>query len=228
MRLNEIEKELKVRSGPGLRASQKKALAVPGAEKLGSGFYGKTYTVPGDVEKVVKYSRLQGRSWDDDGYYRYVTGLRDAKRVSRNNPFLPQIYSVKRLKSPRGIPYLETVMEKLYSFDSLSDDQAKDVLEKLAGEHLSTEIKPFGNWKKTLVDVVKQFVVFPDNEVEVEDKTFYINNKEFINAVVILLKYSADFKPDIHGGNLMFRMTPTGPQLVLSDPLSKRGALQLP
>lgn len=231
--------ELAVRPGkPSLKAAKAAQADIPGASKLGSGAYGTAFAVPGDLETVTKVAQLSQDDWAGDGYYAYVETLRKLSRAAKSNPYLPQIFKARRYEAANGKPYLEVSMEKLTPFKALTADQARAVLEKLAQQHYPNNYLKglYKGWKNALASVLVRYFYEKGTPSSVVignhyrfgaegpysegGQEFKLADPQFHAAAKMIKILGAQFSMDIHKGNIMFRMTPTGPQIVFSDPLS--------
>ena len=231
--------ELVVRPGkPNLKTAKAAQADIPGARKLGSGAYGTAFAVPGDLETVTKIAQLSNDDWAEDGYYAYVETLRKLSRAAKSNPYLPQIFKARRYEAANGKPYLEVSMEKLTPFKALTADQARSVLEKLAESHYPNNYLKglYKGWKNALASVLARYFYWkgtpssvvigdyhrfgPEGPYSEGGKEFKLLDPQFHQAAKMIKILGTQFSIDMHKGNIMFRMTPTGPQMVFSDPLS--------
>lgn len=195
---------------------------------LGGGYFGQAFSMPGDIETVDKISRLNQNSWDMDGYYAYINAVKDI-RDETHNPFLPQIYNVKRVESTNN-SYLLVTIERLYDIKLLEADELRRVFENLIDrtipddevKHLPMVRLYVRDYNSNLTEAWIELIVYL-----LRDKLpdFKIQNPQLIEAMAIVKKLmSYGYTNDLHGSNIMIRRTKYGPQLVITDPLAFRNS----
>lgn len=233
MRLYELI-DKSVVSGPGIKQSYKSQADQPGSELLGKGVFGSVYTNPNDIETAVKISKLNQGNWDADGYYKFIEKVIDLKQET-HNPYLPQIYNVKRIQpTTKSDPYLIVEVEKLYPSASMSTEEAKLVFSKMIGRKITQqdidliqketgvdwktkEPKPI-KWQWAIRNVMQAYI--DDDDWGIWDN-FKIKDPQFVEALQIVRDLVNDgYTLDLHDENYMVRKTPYGNQIVLTDPLS--------
>lgn len=206
-------------------------------EHLGSGTFASAYTnpktIPHDVRKI---SKQQDRH-DIDGFFFYMQGLAD--NPDNTNPYFPRFREIKiythehdedpPFKDERKdrITY-SAQMERLYHLKEMSRTEEDAILAKMLGpdrvtpndvaqgtidQILKTTSRPFNG---RAMRVIKFLLNEPQ---KIKDD---IVDEDLINATSWLREFSrtSGLRFDIHHENIMYRKTPYGPQMVITDPYS--------
>lgn len=176
------------------------------AEEIGAGASGIAYRgeEPNTVNKTSYHAA------PDDGYIQFVKAI----QKHQNNPFFPRIYNAEINKE--GDMYALTMdMEKLvplkspkmiktapHIFSSLGLDWAK------YGD-LSDEKEAEWTYNRELWD----------NEKTVKTMQTNTTNPQFAEAIQVIVPLMKKFGSDLHLANFMVRLTGSGPQLVITDPV---------
>ncbi len=197
---------------------------------LGSGLYSDTIeheNEPGVVRKISK----KMIDVTKDGYFKFISTIVTNDRL-QSNPYLPKIYKIKIYKTvnvekKNRIEYFYVVqMEKLYPIEQLDSKEMEMITNK------ALHIKSTPNNKEkiraphdALVDTLYNalsYVRYQDDSVGHEsiDNTVNIKDPQLKQAILFVKKsIRISGGNDLHEGNLMFRRTSVGPQLVITDPL---------
>lgn len=151
MKLLEVIQRREVGSAEQLKqrlaATHKKA-AQHG--ELGKGEYGTVYHKPGAVPQAQKVSipthiHPQTRK-PMEGYLAWLEVVHD-----KHNPFFPQITNVEMFVSHDDMVAYAAKMEKLVSYDSLSEEQATSLVERYmfpVDEEVQRHIQEAAKWRK--------------------------------------------------------------------------------
>jgi hypothetical protein len=149
----------------------------------------------------------------DDAYYNYIKA---AKPYMKRNPYFPRVYDITLTKDSEG-----RIIPK-YSIEKLIDAEIGIV----GGAEGNL---PYNETNKAMLE---KLFVNPPKGGHVEDhlnkalkQNDFSNIKDelLINALTLITKVKESnpkFNYDLHGSNTRYRLGPTGPQLVLMDPLS--------
>lgn len=181
----------------------------PPAELLGKGRYSKvTAADPYSVDKTYKRKLHPSRV---DPYPVYVKTIVD-NNLADSNPYFPRFNRVTDGDKP------VYNMERLIPLSDISDETLIAVGEKSAhyskGELEQSKKFYNGDGARHLIQKLNR-AVHTGNFRELKDPLL-------IEAIEVIRKLFLDnpgFKPDLHTANVMIRLTSTGPQLVLTDPL---------
>lgn len=178
---------------------QNKSTQVLGTGLQGIALVTKT---PGAVRKIYGLDDL------NDPYYKFIELIRS----HQDNPFFPRIYKHKVYKDKplthgrnqwnmTGIVVLERLTPLL---DANLDERVW--------------LSLFHNIGLTYIRDPGDLSRFFKNRSRLAKTLTETNNKEFAEAVRVLLSMDRN-EFDLHDGNWMVRLTSTGPQLVIVDPV---------
>lgn len=198
---------------------QTAASAAQDQLKLGAGSYGTAYDTPKTptgMNIVTKIHRMFSPSQDG-----YVNFLKQLKRITADhpNPYLPQIYSVTvKDQGKESVAVVE--MEKLQPALSLSIQQIRNIFTKLGQGSLRGFELPNPGDDKSHVKHLKKLEEWVDEAV-MHPKEHQWLDPEFLEACELIHRLDKHDLGliDISLGNIMYRATPYGPQLVITDPL---------
>ncbi len=228
---------------PHQRLGQARVVRNPKVTHKGSGAFASTYQHqdrPEDVRKITKPQIVI------DGYHKYIELLKD--NPDFDNPYFPKIREITRY-SKKQADLIPDPTTKLYSRDSVHDDSDAVVLsvKKEALRHLdeltyAEAVSVFERWFGT--DWLKQLRKITDASVETlkswdrydlimtniirkisfdpESWRGALLDKDLYNAIYWLkntvAKDGVEF--DLGGNNVMYKRSPYGIQLVLTDPVA--------
>jgi hypothetical protein len=210
------------------------------AEELGQGSFASAFSSkkdPGTVRKVVSHViDLEG-----DAYFSYIKLISKNNRM-QSNRFFPRIFDIKVFKTPGdGDTTLYDYgidMERLWDWNKLTDEDAyiagkqlyhnfdrlmeldhiRGIPDSVSGRGLPKK-RPY---KRALLRLLRQ--TFSKHIKGKESKLIEIKDPQFKQAVMLIKgmqqKDRHGMFADIHDGNIMFRRTPQGVQLVLADPVA--------
>lgn len=178
--------------------------------KLGSGAFANVFLKQADYPSAVKLARFDQECPSKDGYYNYLEAI-----ISSDNPHLPKVMGAVLCKPRECNPYVKVELEPLVSIHELELDELVHILTTSFG--MSADCLEYVTFGYLVDELVTKFArgcrdCYHDTycwSAELRDVAVIINN----------LMY-AGFTLDIHEGNIMFRRTPYGVQLVITDPLS--------
>ena len=184
---------------------------------IGHGAYSTAVQTQRDPNNVLKISR--GTSdLNEDPYYLYLSRIASSERAV-TNPFIPRVYQVKVYETTDKVhPYFYIVkMEKLEKLETLSSVELIEMITTLTKARMTNRFKMMvGTYNAP--EALKayshdQLIVMLVDKVRREK----IKNPELQAAMDLAASTGMDF--DITRHNIMVRPTPTGPQLVLADPV---------
>lgn len=231
MKISEIEnikfepKTVKYKKNPLRGASLEKK----NIEKMGQGIT--SYVIskknkPHEVKRLTYSSRHPA----EDAYLAYLNLIIQ----NEGNPFFPKVYSLKVLRTKKDDYFYYIEMEKLHPLDTLNWKQLSALIEQNTGLSVSKYVNlkdilkkfPYIEDKKYLNDVVKSDILNTfvssmrqflggDNNVG----PFTESTKKALLQVRQMLETHDFLALDLHTGNMMYRNTPYGPQLVMTDPV---------
>ncbi|CAB4133542.1 hypothetical protein UFOVP257_264 [uncultured Caudovirales phage] len=198
---------------------------------LGAGAVAKVYPHETDPHMVVKKekSHKDKRSLDrfgihsrNDGFAYYVDA---ASPYMQSNPYLPRVYIKNTRQAKNGIVSYTYVIERLvdrFDSNSVTPELIDAIAEKiLVDPYFVVRATKFEKWSK-LTDYIDQ-AIRTNNYSTIKDKKL-IEAGNIVHEAISKFKNDwpqsdATIRIDLHSGNFMIRMTPVGPQLVITDPL---------
>lgn len=199
------------------RDGRRHVIKRKGTEHLGSGTFASAYHDPKQSPHEVRKVSKEMHERKIDGFYYYIKELEN--NPDNDNPYYPRFSAIKIYKKPEVKPKTWSTgayvtysaqMEKLYNIRELKASEKQYILSKLHGESTIDQT----DHNKSIVSIVRDQM---HGDGKATDPHF-IRAIEFINKVASEHSYLAD----IHDDNIMFRRTPYGPQLVITDPLGYR------
>ena len=166
------------------------------AEFIGGGAYADVHTDPDDPHMVYK------RTPHFDPYNQYLDWI-VTNKASQRNPFFPRVYEKRDTEHNRHLQ-----IEKLTSHKTLSSKELAVMSERLLGRSVET-FSEFADYIDEAAGINTKLID------ELKDPLF----KEALRAIAWLSNEHGS-SVDIHDDNVMIRRGPTGPQLVITDPLA--------
>jgi hypothetical protein len=186
-------------------------------DEIGRGQFSKVMPHPADPHMVRKQTfKPIGPSHKNkaDGFYDYVKILIDNHLM--DNIHFPKVYEVDTNTDSTNTKRHQYTIERLEDLSKLSREE----FEALVETHL---LRPARN-----VEVLAEIIAAACTSEY--DRRHYIRLDSLKDACTIIqhIDENNDFRADLHEGNMMFRRTPHGFQLVISDPfgLVKAKSLQ--
>lgn len=175
---------------------------------LVSGYYGAVYDRPKDVSGVVKVARAVRNEFHFDGYHAFVQ-----KILNTNNPYFPQLSELKSYQnSSTGEKFFTVRSEKLVPLGSIDNRLFPSIYQRITGKKLPS--RRTASPVMAIVDLISDAVDGQTNIVDIVDP-------QLRSAVRILAQMRrSGYTTDLHYDNVMCRMTPYGPQLVITDPFA--------
>ena len=181
-------------------------------KNLGNGSYARVFAHPRDPHMVMRVER-DFSSHEFNGYFRWFSLLGEK---AGHNPYLPRIYEIqgKQMseKRPNQWKFAYT-LEKLHDAEKLIgsgkiDKQniipiVDEVLNKAAAKTVKRSYPTYAMWENMAWNLY--------------DRRINSSNTLLLEAFALIDR--ANLRLDIHEKNIMLRLTPTGPQLVLTDPI---------
>lgn len=192
---------------------------------LGSGAFGTAYK--NDYERPTQIVKV-AKTYQENPYHDpYVHHAVHSMNNYMDNVHLPRVEKIRAVKTPTGNVHI-TKMEPLHNIDSLSREERDSMhrhafgysapsdthtdelnsnmfASKLSG-HMADHRLTDGASTKKLPEHMQKTIKY------LADAPNKMTTKHKLNSGLI--------NHDLHGGNVMARKTPTGPQLVVTDPFS--------
>jgi hypothetical protein len=217
--MNVVNKSIDLRSSPRHKI-------------MGKGANSFVYQDKEDTEKLNTVTRIgSAEDYDDMGYKTYIEFLQ-ARPKLRSNPYLPRIhgvtgkdgviqYDVERLhpfdtEKIASVEVLLAVAERAFVDSTVrrmrheaENNTEYDAIEDLRSDIVHNIRGLIGRGNGSNID---RMVMLKEN---VKDPMLI----QAIQVITYLLKYNQQRVNDVHQGNVMWRITGTMPQLVITDPL---------
>lgn len=183
-------------------------------EHLGTRTFSSAYVHkdrPQDVRKVSR--RVEAE--DIDGYFYYVKELET--NPDNDNPYFPRFRDITFYEDTEGGIVYSTSVERLFHLKSLDQLEMQAIATRIFGDNLE-DIPKINDDRLDNMDIA-MFVQTAIDEIRYHR---YIVDEEFKRATKFIKKVADKYSLDVdaHYENIMFRRTPAGAQLVISDPLS--------
>lgn len=152
----------------------------------------------------------------DDGFKQFAIWL---AKSDIHNPCFPRIYDINRKEDKYGNYIFDYKVEKLLEPDELSVEEMESIC-----DHYFSISEPVKQWHmergsrtmaKLFSDAINQTISGSSNGL--------IKDEALIEALSYLKKFmkdNDDVMYDLHSGNIMYRRTSHGLQLVLNDPVA--------
>lgn len=181
---------------------------------LGSGAFASVSDKKNDPFMVRKTSHSD-RKMDIskfDGYWTYIQGIVENPSL-KNNPFLPRVYNVKKIKDASGKIVMRADIEKLQNGNVFE----MDMLLSYFNNVLNADLSSFED--DDVDELLMQAAFIMESAVDYNDYS-KIKNSYLIQALKYIGSLKRSYGIDIHEGNIMFRTGGQGIQLVITDPVS--------
>lgn len=185
-------------------------------DEIGRGQFAKVVPDRNDPHMVTKRSTNPmgpEHKVKADGFNQYVRMLKSHDVM--DNIHFPKVYSAKTTTDNTGTHRDTYTIEKLEQLENASKEEFESLAERC--------------FLRPPLDIDALAERMDEACTSAYGRKSYIKMESLFEACEILerLSESADFQLDLHAGNIMFRRTPMGLQLVISDPFGyiKRAAL---
>jgi hypothetical protein len=152
---------------------------------------------------------------DNDGYYQYVKAIE--KHIG-SNPYFPRIYVIELKKDPKGKIIPNYDIEALSNGDDFSFESLLSLAKRMYKDFPTMTEEHDGG----ILGLRRKMAEYMRDSVRANDFSAIRDNnlKGALMLVAKIIKSNENFMCDLHKDNIMFRGTPNGPQLVITDPIS--------
>ncbi len=168
-----------------------------------------------DPHMVVKNDKNPNEQADN--YNRYIQELIKLDLID-TNPHFPRVYNIKKITDKYNKFIYKYVMEKLVKWEALSVEEMETMADTVIIEPLPADFNNWGEGKRWSYCYNEIMVVL---EKEANDYDNLIKQKTLKYAIAQIKQIGTHIRVrpnDIGGDNIMFRRTPFGLQLVITDP----------
>lgn len=189
----------------------------PTAKPLGKGTNAKVYDHPKDPHMVNRVTKAYNNASHEKSYDTFIEAMLDDPDAKTNIHF-PRVYGVRKFKSREGKVRARYETERLVPMQSVELEVLKAAIDSVY--ELDYEKYPVENVSKLGVTFAMQM-----QTAITYDAYDSITSDELVRALKFVKKVRETIAPNSYGGfdlhdeNIMLRLTPTGPQIVFSDPL---------
>lgn len=151
---------------------------------------------------------------DSDGYYQYVRAIE--KHIG-SNPYFPRIYVIKLQKDPKGNIIPNYDIETLSNGDDFSFDSILSMAKRMYKDFPTMSEEQDG-----IIGIRRKLARYMLENVRKNDFSAIRDNnlKGALMLIASVINKNDNLECDLHKDNIMFRGTPNGPQLVITDPIS--------
>lgn len=200
-------------------------LRNPNVKHLGSGSFASAYSHkdrPHDVRRISK------PAVHPDGYHVYIEALKN--NPDYDNPYFPQIHEVTKYqgqgKSEGDKTVLSVKAGRLRRISELRTEEIQAILERWFGEDyekLLKKVYPIGS-AGFRNEELSEYILPGLIRKIIEEKQFRkkVVDQDLLRAVIFIDKkvLGKGVRTDLGINNLMFRRSPSGSQIVLTDPVA--------
>lgn len=194
-------------------------------DKVSAGWYSRAVQHPSDPHQFIKSTKLTSKL-DRDAFHKYIQMVVSLHKRGIENPYFPSVYEIKVTRDPKQNTRPQYHLQKLHSFREFDQNALAGMVERMFEKDDNTRlllIKHRRN-KVTAYDIW-DFICTKAADAVTWNNYDKIKDKNLIQALRFISALSKKywFNNDMHIGNFMIRITNTGPQLVITDPLSDSG-----
>lgn len=199
---------------------KKPNVKISGLPLIDHGREAAVYKHPNDPHMVIRVE-LYPSLPSENGYYHFCKAIQQA---AESNPYLPRVYDIFEVERDGDKVRFGYVLEKLFMPDRLlhgvlSKKSIYRILEQAFGEKTATEV--YTKLEKQNASIEQMWEKIGNFINSVIEYPTSVDNDQFAEALILIRKLTkSGFYNDMYKGNLMIRLTPAGPQLVLIDPVS--------
>lgn len=218
MKINEIiEPQVNTsrHSGKFDRDFRKGNSTLDSPSRIGGGFFYTAHTDEDNPHEVEKRSRRWVKE-REDGYRLYVKALLD-NNLPGNNIFAPVIYNVKEIVDDDGYKHYDFKMERLIHHHQLSSEEMEHVLNTIFIPEEAEDVIRSSNGH---VGLMQDKIAFKLHQAVRDKDEDHIKAKDLLVILKLIGNVNYDRLIDIKSDNIMYRRTPSGVQLVMSDPIA--------
>jgi len=138
----------------------------------------------------------------------------------KSNPYFPRVYNVKIKQDKNGRTVPSYDMENLLGPDAFSIEAMEGLADKMFYDFNTDPYSTKHRTSATVFDLICQEIEFITKNNKDTENIKDNKLKEALDIVRDFFKSSREYELDMHDQNFMLRGTPTGPQLVILDPVA--------
>jgi hypothetical protein len=183
-------------------------------DSIGKGRYSTVRNDPKDPHMVIKKTKFDKGTTayhNKDVYPQFIDALINSDQ--KMNPYFPRIYGMKSYTDKSDDKLNKFNIEKLEDLRELSAEE----MDHIIGLIMDDDVRKA--WK---VDNERMLAWFISEAIKKNSVRKEIKDRNLYNALTFLSEFlKKNWFLDLHSENMMFRRTPYGPQLVITDPFSQ-------
>lgn len=179
-------------------------------DHLGSGVQASAFSFPKQTNTIVKYSTI----WTDTPEHESAVKVVSLILKHQDNPFFPRIHKAKIVSfyDPRRKDTKFMLVVQMERLHSMKGDKIKHIIPQLFA-NIGLDLE------KHNLTVAKLGTIF-SNPRFIKGLVQRSNNPQFKEAMQTLQPLINRHDSDMHQDNWMVRLTGSGPQLVIIDPIA--------
>lgn len=188
-----------------------------GRKELGMGGYASVKPHPTD-DFLVKKHHTGPDAAADDGYNAYIKYVIDNDLM--DNPHFPRVYNITKIKDKAGKFIYTYDVEKLNDLNSMT----REDYEAIINTHFNSNAMHFADFDSDSVwENAMRMAKVVRSGIQSDTPSYFTGSFRDAVKKIIADRYNIRRENgsavglDVHAGNIMFRRTPHGPQLVLTD-----------
>ena len=194
-------------------------LRNPKVRHLGSGSFASAYT---HEDRPHEIRRISKPTANPDAYHVYIEALKN--NPDHDNPYFPQIHEVTKYqgRSEGKKTVLSVKAERLHKLTDLNNKEIQAVLERWYGENYKTVLRDLLNIRDVRISIY--LITSTIRDLINNENREKIVDQDLLRATIFIdkkvLRKRKGIQSDIGINNLMFRRSPSGIQIVLTDPVA--------
>lgn len=185
----------------------------PKTKPLGRGTVAKVYDHPSDAHMVNRVTKSYKSGDHEQSYETFIEAMLDDPHM-KDNIHMPRVYGVKKFKSREGRVRARYELEKLVMMHNVDEVVLKAAIDSVYnidaddGEYSPRELP----WR--FASELQYAISYNEFDNVISEE--FLEALKFIKEVK---KRARGVGYDLHEENIMLRITPTGAQIVFTDPL---------
>lgn len=194
-------------------------------DRLPSGVYGAVIPTkePGVVDRSEHVPRTPDRP--PDGFHQWIEAVTDQQNRGEANTYLPMVYEVRVTRDPQGRQRNQYRLQGLHSWESLPLRTMLSLVQReLRGYKDPPPDMEAGDPKRLRARLWSDLIIELRSALRSGDYG-RIRSNDLADALEMARQLVSDdpdgqLFPDLNRSNAMIRLTSTGPQLVITDPVA--------
>lgn len=183
-------------------------------DSIGKGRYSTVRNDPKDPHMVIKKTKFDKNSTsyhNKDVYPQFIEELINSDQ--KMNPYFPRVYGMKSYNDKSDDKLHKFNIERLEDLRQLSAEEMDHIMSLI----MEDDVRKAWN-----IDNERMLAWFISEAIKKNSVRKEIKDKNLYDALTFLSKFlKKNWFLDLHSENMMFRRTPYGPQLVITDPFSQ-------